>query len=82
LAQAIASCKFLGIPFALSISKRVFVFGVDKQNLLGILHVRLPTPSGSFVILEVNVVLINVSMLLDLDVLDKFGLSADTMHSV
>jgi hypothetical protein len=50
--------------------------------LLGILHVRLPTPSGSFVILEVNVVLINVSMLLDLDVLDKFGLSADTMHSV
>jgi hypothetical protein len=31
LAQARAYYKFFGIPFALSISKRVFVFGEDKR---------------------------------------------------
>jgi hypothetical protein len=39
---------------------------------------RLPTPNGSFIMLEVDVVPTNVPMLLDLDVLDKFGLCADT----
>jgi hypothetical protein len=43
---------------------------------------RLPTPSGIFTRLEVDVVPTNVPMLLDLDVLDKFGLSADTEHNV
>jgi hypothetical protein len=60
LAQSRAYCKFLGIPFALSISKRVFVFGVDKRNSLGILHMRLPTPNGSFIMLKVDVVPTNV----------------------
>jgi hypothetical protein len=64
LAQARAYCKFLGIPFALSISKRVLVFKVDKRNSLGILHMRLPTPNGSFIMLEVDVVPTNVPMLL------------------
>jgi hypothetical protein len=82
MAQVLAYCKFLGIPFALSISKRVFVFGVDKRNSLGILHMRLPTPNGSFIILNVDVVLTIVPMLLGSDVLDKFGLSADTVYNV
>jgi hypothetical protein len=81
LAQARTYCKFLGIPFALSICKRVFVFGVDKRNSLGILHMRFPTPNGSFIMLEVDVVPTNVPMLLYLDVLDKLGLSADTVHT-
>jgi hypothetical protein len=81
LAQARAYSKFLGIPFALSINKRVFVFGVDKRNTLGILHMRLPTPNGSFIMLEVDVVPTNVPMLLGLDVLDNFGLCADTVHN-
>jgi hypothetical protein len=75
-------CKFLGIPFALSISKRVFAFGVDKRNSLGIPHMILPTPNDSIIMLEVDVVLTNVPMLLGFDVLDKFGLSADTRHNV
>jgi hypothetical protein len=82
LAQARTFCKFIGIPFALSISKRVFVFGVDKRKSLGILHMRLPTPNGSFIMLEVDAVPTNVPRLLGLDVLDKFGLSADTVHNV
>jgi hypothetical protein len=82
LAQARAYYKFLGIPFALSISQRVFVFGMDKRNSLGNLHMRLPTPNGSFIMLEVYVVPKNVPMLLGLDVLDKFGLCADTVHNV
>jgi hypothetical protein len=81
LAQARTYCKFLGIPFALSICKRVFVFGVDKRNSLGILHMRFPTPNGSFIMLEVDVVPTNVPMLLYLDVLDKLGLSEDTVHT-
>jgi hypothetical protein len=81
LAQARAYRKFLGIPFALSISKRVFVFGVDKRSSLGILHMRLPTPNGRFIMLEVDVMTTNVPMLLGLDVLDKFGLCADTVHN-
>jgi hypothetical protein len=82
LAQARTCCKFLGIPFALSISKRDFVFGVDKYNSLGILHMRLPTPNGSSIMLEVDFVPTNVPILLGLDVLEKFGLSADTVHIV
>jgi hypothetical protein len=66
----------------LSISKRVFVFGVDKRNSLGTLHMRLPTPNGSFIMLEVDVVPTIVPTLLDLDVLDKFGLCADTVHNI
>jgi hypothetical protein len=81
LALACAHCKFLGMPFALSISKRVFVFGVDKRNSLGIFHMRLPTPNGSFIMLEGDVVPTNVPMLLGLDVLDEVGLCADTVHN-
>jgi hypothetical protein len=82
LAQARAYCKFLGILFALSITKRVFVFGVDKRNSLSILHMQLPMPNGSFIMLEVDVLPKKVPMLLGLGVLDKFGLSADTVHIV
>jgi hypothetical protein len=82
LTQARGYCKFLGIPFALSINERVFVFGVDKWNSLGIRHMRLPAPNNSLIMLEVDVVLTNVPMLLGLDVLDKFGLCADTVHIV
>jgi hypothetical protein len=55
---------------------------VNKQNSLGILHMRLPTQNGSFIMLEVDVVPTNVPMLLGLDVLDKFGLCAVTMNNV
>jgi hypothetical protein len=55
---------------------------VDKLNSLGILHMRLPTPNRSFIMLEVDVVPTSVPMLLGLDVLDKFGLCADTVHNV
>jgi hypothetical protein len=55
---------------------------VDKRNSLGILYMRLPTPNGSFIMLEVNAVPTNVPTLLGLDVLDKFGLSEDTVHNV
>jgi hypothetical protein len=82
LAHARAYCKFLGILFALSITKRVFVFGVDKRNSLSILHMQLPMPNGSFIMLEVDVLPKKVPMLLGLGVLDKFGLSADTVHVV
>jgi hypothetical protein len=54
----------------------------SKRNLLGIPRMRLPTPNGSFIMLEVDVVPTNVFMLLGLDVLDKFGLCADTVHNV
>jgi hypothetical protein len=57
-------CKSLGIPFALSICKRVFVIGLDKRNSLGIHYMRLPTLNGSHIMLEVDVVPTNVPMLL------------------
>jgi hypothetical protein len=80
-AQACAYCKFLGIHFALSISKRVFVFGVDKQNSLSTFHMRLPTPNGSFIMLEVDVVPTNVPMLLGLVLCAaKDETSVDTMR--
>jgi hypothetical protein len=82
LAHARAYCMFFGIPVALSISKRVFVFGVEIWNSLGILHVPLPTSSSSSFVLEVDVVLTNSPMLLALDVLCKSGLSADTVRDV
>jgi Aspartyl protease len=82
LVQARAYFKFLGIPFALSIRKRVFVSGVDRRNSLGVLHMRLPTPNDSFIMLEFDVVPTNVLLLLGLNVLEKFGLSADTIHNV
>jgi hypothetical protein len=42
----------------------------------------MPTPNGSFIMLEVYVVPTNVSMLLGFDVLDKFGLSIGTVRIV
>jgi hypothetical protein len=43
---------------------------------------RLPTQNGSFIMLEVDVAPTNVPMLLGLDMLEKFGLSADTVHNL
>jgi hypothetical protein len=43
---------------------------------------RLPMLNGSFIMLKVDVVPTSVPMLLGLDVLDKFGLSTDTVHNV
>jgi hypothetical protein len=43
---------------------------------------QLPTSNGILIMLEVDVVPTNVPMPLGLDVLDKFGLSADKVHNV
>jgi hypothetical protein len=42
----------------------------------------MPTPNGSFIMLEIDVLSTNVPMLLGLDVLCKFGLRADTVRNV
>jgi hypothetical protein len=60
----------------------VFRFWGGKPISLGILHMRFPTQNDSFIMLEVDVVPTKVPMLLGLDVLDKFGLCADTLHTV
>jgi len=62
--QAIAYCKFHGIPFRLQPSAVNFKFGDGGFASEGTFGVRIPTPDGSFIRIQMNVVDADIPMLL------------------
>jgi transposase InsO family protein len=78
--QAKAYCRFVGTKFKLKENKNIYRFGVDRQESMGSFSIRLPTPV-SIIFLEVDVVRANVPLLIGLDVLDAYGLTADTVKN-
>jgi hypothetical protein len=80
LPQARAYCKWAGCKFRTTPSRNQPRFGVDCQQSLGILSIRLPT-HDSFLVINVDVVPVDVPFLVGLDVLDAFGLTVDTVEN-
>jgi hypothetical protein len=78
--QAKAYCRFVGTKFKLKRNKNINRFGVDRQKLLGSFSIRMPT-SVSTIFLEVSVVIANVPLQIGLDVLDAYGITADTVKN-
>jgi hypothetical protein len=79
--QARAYCRYMGTKFKTKPSRHIFKFGVDVQESMGTLPIRIPTPNNSFLLLQVEVVPVNVPFLIGLDVLDIFSLNVDTVHN-
>jgi hypothetical protein len=64
--QAKAYCRFVGTKFKLKGNKNIYRFGVDRQESMGSVSIRLPTPV-SIIFLEVDVVRANVPLLIGLE---------------
>jgi hypothetical protein len=79
--QAHAYFRFVGTKFKLKGNKNIYRFGVDRQEAMDSFSIRLQTPV-SVIFLEVEIVRANVPLLIGLDVLDAYGLTADTVKTV
>jgi len=79
--QAMAYCRKLGKKFHPKQSKFAFRFGNEVFASLGTIPVRIPTPDGSFLGLDMDVVEANIPMLVGLDVLDREKLVADNVQN-
>ena len=77
LQQAKAYARYMGIPYRVKESNIAFRFGDTIHKSLGKMYVRVPSPCGAFVPLQIDVVSADVPMLVGLDVLDKQGWYAD-----
>lgn len=79
--QAKAYCKSAGITFKTKPSAISFKFGDGIFDSLGKIPVRIPTPDGGFLPLEIDVVKANIPMLIGLEVLDQNQLVADNLDN-
>lgn len=80
--QAKAYCREAGVPFNLRKSDYAFRFGDGLYSSLGTIEIRLPTPDGSFLAMEVDVVDAYVPLLMGIDTLDREQLVADNVENV
>lgn len=71
--QAQLYCAAARIPFKLSPSNTIFRFGNGKQRSLGKIPVRIPTPIGTTLFRNVDVVAADVPLLLGFDFMDEQG---------
>jgi hypothetical protein len=81
LPQARAYCRYMGCRLKLTKCRTVFRFGVGDSKSRGILHMRIPTPNESFMLLAVDVVDADIPFLVGLDILDLFQLNVDTVQN-
>jgi hypothetical protein len=81
LPQVRAYCRYMGFRLTLAKSRTVFRFGVGVSKSSGILHMRIPTPNESFMLLAVDVVDADIPFLVGLDILDLFQLNVDTVQN-
>jgi Aspartyl protease len=81
LPQARAYCRYMGCRLTLAKSRTVFRFGVGVSKSRGILHMRIPTPNESFMLLAVDDVDADIPFLVGLDILDLFQLNVDTVQN-
>ena len=80
--QAMAYCKKNNRQLKLQESPRRFQFGDGIHKSMGTFIVRLPTPDGSYIRFEMDVIKINIPMLLGLDLLDQHSLVADNVDNL
>ena len=80
--QAKAYCTLTGTKMKLRPSMKAFRFGDGVFNSLGTIHIRIPTPDGSFLFLDIDVVQANVPMLVGLDILDRYYLVPDNVENL
>lgn len=71
----------MGCKFKVQPSKTAFKFGVDRQQSLGSMTIRIPVPGDSLMLIKGDVVPVDVPFLAGLDVLDRFKLVADTVEN-
>lgn len=69
--QARLYCESAGIPFLPKPSHIVFRFGNGVQHSLGTIPVRIPTPIGTVLFREVDIVAADVPLLIGLEFLDE-----------
>lgn len=74
LNQARAYCRAMQIPFKMKPSRVQFRFGDGTYSALGSLKISIPTPQGSSISWNFDVVKADVPMLIGLDLLDEFKL--------
>ena len=55
LNQAKAYCRFVGCKFKPRKNNNVYRFGVDRQEAVGSILIRIPTPANSMIVLSVDV---------------------------
>lgn len=79
--QAKAYCRETSKK-SLSPSDYSFMFGDGLHLSLGSIEVRIPTPDGTFIAIEIDVVSADVPLLLGIDVLDREKLVADNVDNV
>ena len=79
LKQAHAYCQLSGVPFKKRPSMTAFRFGDGTFQSLGSIPVRIPTPDGKFISIEMDVVQADVPMLIGLEVLDRERLIPDNV---
>lgn len=75
--QARLYCQASRVPYKPSPSSTRFRFGNGVQKSLGTIPVRVPTPIGSVLFRNIDVVAADVPLLLGLDFLDEAGLYVD-----
>jgi hypothetical protein len=81
LKQAKAYCDLSGISFRTEPSMTAFRFGDGTFKSLGLIPVRIPTPDGKFINIEMDVVKADVPMLIGLEVLDRESLIPDNVEN-
>jgi hypothetical protein len=74
LKQARAYCRMMKRPFKPYPNGNVYIFGEDRRKSLGSISIRIPTSRNAFIEVVADVVTANVSFLLGLDTIRKFGL--------
>lgn len=80
LQQAQALGEFSGRPITLLRIVRRFRFGKRSQTSVGVMHIRIPTPHGSFIPLYVDAVEAYIPFPLDLDILANVRLITDNFR--
>jgi hypothetical protein len=79
--QAKAYCELCDIRFRTKPSLTAFRFGDGVFKSLGCIPVRIPTPDGNQIKMDMDVVQANVPMLIGLEVLDRECLVADNVEN-
>lgn len=80
--QAKAYCRQHKISFKLYPSSTTFKFGDGCYTSKGKLHIRIPTPTGSFIEANLDVVSANVPLLIGLDILDQHGIYPNNVKNL
>ncbi len=79
--QAKAYCAYTGTTFCIRPSNASTRFGDGSHTSIGTMPVRIPTPDGSFIVGDFDVVKADVPMFIGLDLLDNYSLVANNVRN-